>query len=275
MTGRSDWEGRTGRKWADEWRRTDRSFAGVTQRLLDRARQAPLRQILDVGCGAGELSLALAREHPRSRVDGVDVSEPLVVAARERADTLTNVRFTLADAASWNPEGAAPDLLISRHGVMFFDDPAAAFAHLRAIAAPSARLLFSCFRDRAENPWASGIADLLPPGVASVPPPGAPGPFAFADPAHVEAILAQAGWREIAFERLDFAYVAGAGGDPVADALTYFLAIGPAAAAAAELDPDARSHFVDRLERFLTDRRDGSIVALEAAAWIVSAMAPL
>lgn len=273
MTNLSDWEGRTGRKWADEWRRTDRSFAGLTDHLLRSARDRPFRRALDIGCGAGELSLALARDHPDATIDGIDVSEPLVAAARKRGGNLANVRFTLADASAWMPEDGPPDLLISRHGVMFFDDPPAAFAHLRAIADARGRLLFSCFRSRGENPWASGIADLLPPGALTAPEPGAPGPFAFADPAHVERILARAGWRDIAFEKIDFAYVAGAGGNPVSDALTYFLAIGPAAAAAAELGPADRSAFVTRLEEFLEGHRDGSIVALRAAAWIVSARA--
>ena len=85
MTDRSDWEGRIGRKWADEWRRTDRSFAGLTEHLLRKARGGSLDRILDIGCGAGELSLALAREHPDSTVVGIDISEPLIAAARERA----------------------------------------------------------------------------------------------------------------------------------------------------------------------------------------------
>lgn len=273
MTDRSDWEGRTGRKWADEWRRTDRSFAGLTEHLLRKARGGPLDRILDIGCGAGELSLALAREHPESSVVGIDISEPLIAAAHDRGGNLPNVDFALGDAATWVPDGQGPDLLISRHGVMFFEDPVGAFGHLRSVAHAKARLLFSCFRDRRENQWADGIAALLPPGAQSLPAPGAPGPFAFADPADVEGILSSAGWRDIQFEKIDFAYVAGAGGDPVSDALTYFLAIGPAAAAAAELDPEQRSAFIGKLERFLTEHRDGSIVALQGAAWIVAARA--
>jgi SAM-dependent methyltransferase len=273
MTGRSDWEGRTGRKWADEWRRTDRSFAGLTDRLLHRARGEPFKHALDIGCGAGELSLALARDRPDAQIDGIDISEPLVAVARERGSRFANVSFTLADAAGWIPETGSPDLLASRHGVMFFDDPVASFAHLRAIATPHARLLFSSFRHRDENAWASGIAGLLPPEVQSIPAPGSPGPFAFADTGHVESILEAAGWGEIAFEKVDFAYVAGAGRDPVSDALTYFLAIGPAAAAAAELGIAERAAFIERLEEYLGRHRDGSIVALGAAAWLVSARA--
>lgn len=273
MTDRSDWEGRIGRKWADEWRRTDRSFAGLTEHLLRKARGGSLDRILDIGCGAGELSLALAREHPDSTVVGIDISEPLIAAARERGGNLSNVSFTLADATTWESGGRGPDLLISRHGVMFFDDPVAAFSHLRSVADQKGRILFSCFRDRRENQWADGIAALLPTGVQSLPEPGAPGPFAFADPAYVGGILSSAGWRDIQFEKVDFAYVAGAGGDPVSDALTYFLAIGPAAAAAAELEPAQRSVFIDRLEGFLAEHRDGSIVALQGAAWIVTGRA--
>ncbi|MGN3973979.1 class I SAM-dependent methyltransferase [Tsuneonella sp. SYSU-LHT278] len=273
MTDRRDWEGRTGRKWAEEWRRTDRSFAEVTQRLLDNARRGPVTRALDVGCGAGELSLALAREHGDARILGIDVSRQLIEVARERGAHLPNARFDVADAATWRDREGSQDLVISRHGVMFFPDPVAAFAHLRAQAAPGARLLFSCFRERSENPWASRIAELLPPGKVQPTEPGAPGPFAFSERAYVEAILVGANWRDIAFEKVDYAYVAGVGGDPVGDALTYFLAIGPAAAAAAELDPDERRVFADRLEAFLAEYRDGSIVAMPAAAWVVSARA--
>lgn len=275
MTDRNDWEGRTGRKWADEWRRTDRSFAGLTDHLLRHARSEPYANVLDIGCGAGELSLALARENARAKVIGIDVSTDLVAAALSRGEMLLNASFEVADAATWCPEaGREPDLLVSRHGVMFFDDPVGAFAHLRGIARPAARLVFSCFRDRRANAWASGITDLLPAGSVSIPEPGAPGPFAFADRHHVEAILAAAGWNDIAFDAVDFAYVAGSGGDPVDDALTYFLAIGPAASAAAELDRDDRMAFMERLEQFLMRHRDGSIVALPAAAWIVTARRP-
>jgi len=272
MTDRSDWEGRTGSKWADEWRRTDRSFSGLTDRLLTRASARPIERALDVGCGAGELTLALARSHAQAQIVGIDLSEPLVTEARQRGAHLANARFEVADAARWRGDRFAPDLIVSRHGVMFFEQPVAAFTHLADIAAPDARLVFSCFRQRQENPWATEIAALLPGGAQPDAPAEAPGPFAFADPTRVERILSDAGWSEITFEAVDFAYVAGSGEDPVADARSFFLVIGPAAAAAAGLPPPERAGFIDRLESFLASRRDGGIVAFSAAAWIVSAV---
>jgi SAM-dependent methyltransferase len=271
MTGTRDWEGRTGESWAAEWRRTDRSFEGVTERLLARTRGLDFRDVLDIGCGAGELSLALARGRPHVKIVGVDISPQLVEVARERGKNHTNVAFERGDAVNWTPqEGFAPDLLISRHGVMFFDRPAAAFAHLAAIAAPGAKLLFSCFRGPEENEIFTGIAGLLPPP-ESPPDPQAPGPMAFADPARVHAVLGEGGWTDIRLERFDFAMVAGVGEDATADALEYFLKIGPAAAAMAGMDEADKAEVITRLRYYLAAKTVGNIVALGAAAWIVTA----
>lgn len=273
MTDAGEWRGRVGQGWATEWRRTDRSFGPLTERLLARSREFACRSVLDIGCGAGELSLALARGRPHSHVVGIDISPHLIAVARERGGNHANVAFEVEDAARWQPEpGFAPDLLVSRHGVMFFADPPGAFSHLAEIAAPEAGLLFSCFRDPAENPFFTEIAKLLP---RSEPPsdPHAPGPFAFADRARVESILAAAGWRGIAFEPFDFAMIAGAGEDPVEDAAGYFMTIGPAARAASELDDEERERFHGRVRELAARHVYEGIVSLRASVWIVTAIA--
>jgi hypothetical protein len=129
--------------------------------------------------------------------------------------------------------------------------------------------LFSCFRDRAHNPFFAEVARLLP-----APPipgdPHEPGPFAFADAARVDAILNAAGWREVKFEPYDFAMVAGSGDDPVEDAVCYFSRIGPAARALAELEPGERARFADRVRALAERNLYDSIVSLRAAVWIVT-----
>lgn len=271
MTDKAAWQGQVGTTWAAEWARTDRSFTGLTDKLLGRASVRQFERALDIGCGAGELSMALGRGHPHSQIIGVDVSEQLVSTARSRAAHFTNVAFELGDAAAWQKPGYQPDLLVSRHGVMFFDDPVAAFTHLHILAAPTARLVFSCFRALAENPWASETVALLPPGSVAPSDPHAPGPFAFADATRLVHILSRAGWQEIDFELIDFAFVVGAGEDPVEDAMAYFAVIGPVARAAAALGDDDKTVFRARLRRYLEKHASGSIVALKAAAWIVTA----
>jgi SAM-dependent methyltransferase len=272
MTGVMEWQGRTGDSWAVEWRRTDRSFHGLTDHLLQRTRGISFTKVLDIGCGAGELSLALGRGRGNVEVRGVDISPQLVEVAVERAIALPNVSFTQGDAAVWTPgDGFVPDLLVSRHGVMFFHDPVAAFRNLHDIAAPGANLLFSCFRSPAENEIFTGVGSILPPP-ASLPDPNAPGPMAFADTERVRSILSSAGWKNIEFESFDFAMVAGVGEGAVDDAVGYFLKIGPVAAVLADMnDEEERERLVWRLRKYLcTKERDG-IVALGAAAWIVSA----
>jgi SAM-dependent methyltransferase len=271
MTDASEWQGRTGASWAAEWRRTDRSFAPLTERLLARSREFAFDAVLDVGCGAGELSLALARGRPQCRVIGIDISPHLVGVASERGANLDNAEFEVADAAAWQPpRGFAPELLVSRHGVMFFDDPVGAFEHLAEIAAPGAGLMFSCFRAPAENPFFTEVGKLLPD---AGPPadPRAPGPFAFADRGHVEDLLGRAGWCEIAFEPFDLAMITGAGVDPVEDALGYFARIGPAARAASEMEPDEREALFHGIRAVAARHVHHGVVALRAATWIVTA----
>jgi len=268
---KSEWQGDTGATWAAQWRRTDRSFTQLTEQLLSTLRGQSPSQVLDIGCGAGELSLAIARGHARAEVVGVDVSPQLVETARERGAHLGNVRFVCEDAAQWTAgSGFAPDLLISRHGVMFFGNPPAAFANLSAIAAPKARLTFSCFRSPALNPFFTQVLALLP----KAPPPGdpiAPGPFAFADRNHVARILEAGGWSGIEFAEVDFPMIAGVGEDAVDEAVEYFRLIGPAARAASEMDSAARARFLNRVRDLAARNCREGVVSLPAAAWIVSA----
>ena len=269
MTTGNDWREQVGRSWADNYRLTDRAFAGLTERLLGRIGGCDDGRALDIGCGAGEISLALARGNPGAKVIGVDVSPHLVAAANQRGEALDNVSFVEADAAHWKPQGFAPDVLVSRHGVMFFDVPVMAFANLRAIAAGEARMVFSCFRAARLNPWASELASIL-----DVPPPGestAPGPFAFADTGHVHGILDNAGWRDVEFEPVDFAYVTGMGEDPVGDAFQLFQRIGPAAPVLRALEGEARVRAEGWVRGWLEEHRSGDLVAFPAAAWIVTA----
>lgn len=280
MTDNLEWQGKVGDVWAEEWRRTDRALQPIGDALAAAAEaeatglQGP--SILDVGCGAGTTSLAIAEHVADARVTGIDLSDALVAVARARAGDAERVRFEVADASRWAPaDGSRFDLLVSRHGVMFFADPVAAFAHLRGLMAPSGLLAFSCFRRRDENPWVTMLDPILarfaPDALAAPPPPI--GPFAFGDRARVEGILSEAGFARLRFDPVDFAYVAGDGADPLADAVSYLRRIGPVARVLATLSAEDHRDAAAMLREFLSGHLQGGAIRLEAATWLVTARA--
>ena len=273
MTDATAWKGQVGDTWAEEWRRTDRSFADLDPHLHAAiAATAPnARTIVDLGSGAGATGLAVAAARSEARVTGIDLSRALVAVARARGEGLSNLGFRLGDAATGAAAMAPVDLYISRHGVMFFPDPVAAFAQLHESAAPSAALVFSCFAAREQNEWAEVIGE----AVGELPPlvPGAPGPFAFDDPDRVAAILGDAGWRDPTPASITFRYLVGVGPDPVADALAFFRRIGPAAPLLRAAPPGERTAMEERLAAVLRERVTEGKIDFAAAAWLWSARA--
>ncbi len=271
MTNSAEWIGRVGRAWADEWRRTDRAFASLTRTLvasLDAT--APQEgRALDIGCGAGETAIALADLRPRLAITGADISEDLLAAARGRSER-PNLDFVAGDAVAAAAAVAPIDLYLSRHGVMFFPDPLAAFTAFHASAAPGAHLVFTCFRDWSLNSFARDFAPLF----GEAPPPAdQPGPFAFADEARVSDMLAKAGWTGIQAEPVDFAFRAGEGPDPVADAVAFLSRIGPAARALLEMAEADRPKLLEAVAGICQARLAGGTVDFPAAAWLWTATA--
>lgn len=268
------WNSKVGETWVLMQERMDLALTPVTTALLAAAAPQPGELVLDIGCGAGETTLAMdAVVGEGGHAIGLDVSEPLLVRARERATALlSEAEFIAADAATWAEETGF-DLILSRFGVMFFADPGAAFANLHSLAAPAGRLVFACWQPAARNLWATlpmtALAHLLP----AMPPidPLAPGPFAFADPARVTSLLEAAGWQDLTFHSLPFEMMVGEGDDPIASAVQFNLRIGPAAKAVREagIGDAAKSILAEALQPHM---REGQ-VRLPGAIWLVTARA--
>lgn len=271
MTDINEWSGSVGDVWAQEWQRTDRSFSELTAQLVPAIINAAPDSgtAIDIGCGAAQTAIGLATARHDLNVTGIDISEGLIEVARHRAEGLHNIAFEQGDAAFAAAAHAPVNLYISRHGVMFFDDPVAAFTEFRSAAAPNARMVFSCFRDWTLNGFASETMKLAD---GEIPGEG-PGPFAFASEDRVTAILLQSGWRDIETMPVDFNYIAGQGEDPVADAMSFMLRIGPAARAIRAADEAARPALIDGLREICEKHRDHDVVSFPSAAWIWTARA--
>lgn len=268
------WNGKVGETWVQMQERMDLALTPVTAALLAAASPQAGELVLDIGCGAGETTLAMdAVVGEGGHAIGLDISEPLLARARARAEALlSEAEFIAADASAWAEESGF-DLILSRFGVMFFADPQPAFAHLHGLAAPGGRMVYACWQPAARNLWATlpltALAGLLP----AQPPadPHAPGPFAFADAARVATMMEAAGWQDVGFHSLTFEMMVGDGDDPVGAAVSFNLRIGPAARAVREagIGDAAKPVLAAALQPHL---RDGQ-VRLPGAVWLVTARA--
>jgi len=265
------WNEKAGQNWTILQARMDANMAAIGDAVLAFAQAKPGIAVLDVGCGTGFTSLALARAG--AKVTGVDISKPMLGLARERAAKAgLDISFVEADASiySFAPEF---DLIFSRFGVMFFDAPVAAFANMRTALKPGGRMAFICWRTPPENPWASAPLLAAKPFLPEQPPPDplAPGPFAFADAKRVEDILSRGGFSDIRIEKLDTVMTLG---DDLGLAASQMLQIGPLSRAVGDVDDATRAAIARAVHGALAKfvRPDGEI-APAAACWLVAAKA--
>src|SRR6185437_9762616 len=202
------WNGPNGQRWTDRQAEQDVLLAPVSKALIERAAAKPGDRILDVGCGCGSTSIALARQvAPSGFVLGIDISGPMLARARELAPKGAPVDFALADATVYPFDSQSFDLLVSRFGVMFFAEPAVSFANLRKGLRPSGRLAFACWREPRHNPFFMAPLQAVYKHVPKLPPqaPEDPGPFSFASEARVHSILGEAGFIGTEMEPCDLA----------------------------------------------------------------------
>ncbi|HLX16246.1 MAG TPA: methyltransferase domain-containing protein [Bradyrhizobium sp.] len=269
------WNGPGGQRWADRQHAQDIVLAPVADALIGRARAAAGESILDVGCGSGAISIALAqRVGSTGRVTGIDISGPMLARARQTTPAGAPVDFVLADATIYPFVADSFDLLVSRFGVMFFADPVLSFANMRRGMRRTGRLAFACWREPRENPFFMTPLQAVYKHVAKLPQVGPedPGPFSFASQQRVVRILSEAGFSGIAMEpcNLSLDIAIGRGLDA---AVQSALEIGPAARALAEQPPDVVAAASHSIREALTPLVRGQSVPLAASIWMVTANA--
>jgi SAM-dependent methyltransferase len=266
------WNGASGREFIEQRERHERMLGGLKARLLAAAQITDGENVLDIGCGCGDVTIAAARATGRGHALGADFSRIQIAEARRLAAAagVANVRFEVADAQV-HPFGAGVfDVLLSSLGVMFFDDPAAAFANLRKALRRGGRLAILCWRSRAENPlfttgFAAAAAVL---GLREMPGPSAA--FSLADTGRAGALLTGAGFGGIEFVAADEAMLIGR---DVADALEYERASPAATEILAGLSPAQAAALTGQVRDRLAPYASPHGVIMPGAAWLVTAQA--
>jgi SAM-dependent methyltransferase len=189
-------------RWAAAWPQRERLTESVTPYLMAAVGARPGQRMCDIGCGGAGLTMQLAGAvGPDGEVVGYDISAPLIELARRRADEagILNVGFVETDVQSGQWEGPPFDVAVSQFGVMFFDEPTAAFQAIRVHLVPGGRFVFACWQGVERNPWHLGTAlrGLLPSPKVPAPGKSPVGPFALGDDEYVCEVLEAAGFATV------------------------------------------------------------------------------
>lgn len=259
------WNGSAGRAWVDSQALIDRIFKPLEDALVEGV--AAGARVLDVGCGTGSATVAAAKRS--GHAVGVDISVPMIEAARSRAAREgAPATFVVADAQTHAFEPATYDVILSRMGVMFFDDPVQAFANLRRAAQD--RLRFIAWRGPEENPFMTTAERAAAPLLPDLPPrkPDAPGQFGFADPERVRGILEAAGWSDVVLAPVDFPCAL-----PEPALAEYAARFGPVGRVLGEADEATRNEVGAVVRAAFEPFVHGDEVRFVSACWQVDARA--
>lgn len=267
------WNDASGKAWVEMQPILDEILAPFERLVVDAGYPGEGGNVLDIGCGAGATTLAMARRvGDDGRCVGLDISQPLVALATERTrvEEVANASFEVGDAQAHALESGHFDAIVSRFGVMFFDDPVAAFANIRQAARRGGKLAFVAWRSPVENDFmttaARAAAPFLPP--APAPDPDAPGQFAFADGAKVKRILEASGWSSIEVEQADVLCQIAEG-----DLMTFVTRLGPVGAALREVDRATAEKITAVLPAAFAPFVEDGEARFNAACWLVTALA--
>ncbi|WP_266157918.1 class I SAM-dependent methyltransferase [Dyella silvatica] len=267
------WNGIAGQAWVEQQATLDQILKPFEDLLVEAVAARSASQVLDVGCGTGSTTLAVARLlGAQGRCTGIDISEPMLAAARVRAeDEGIAANFICADAQAHAFEPASFDMIMSRFGVMFFDDSVQAFANLRRAARAHAELRFVAWRCAEDNPFMTtaerAAAAYLPNLPARVP--NAPGPLALADQRRLQRMLEESGWIGIDIQPVDVACAF-----PERELIRYLTGIGPLGRALHQVNDPTRSRIIETVRAAFDPYVHGVEVRFNAACWMVVAHAP-
>jgi SAM-dependent methyltransferase len=266
------WNERGGRQWVRERARYDAMLASCSKRLFEAAALRSGERVLDVGCGNGATTLeAAALLGLEGRALGVDLSGPMLEEARRRADEsgADRVEFLQLDAQTAALPGPF-DVMISRFGVMFFDDPAKAFGNLARSLQPRGRMCFVCWQEMMKNDWlrVPMLAAVEHVGIPDLPEPGAPGPFSLAEPSTIRGLLESAGMTDIDIEGANDQRLMGRDLD---DVMSFFLADEFGRRLLEGKEPELVRRAEEAMRDALRPHVGPDGVSLDSAYWIVSA----
>ena len=274
------WNGLAGRGWVEAREAIERMFKPFEDLLVEAVPAGSPGPVLDVGCGTGATTLAIARalgaNGANGRAIGIDISAPMLDAARDRAERErieregATAEFILADAQDHPFESASIETIVSRFGVMFFGDPVRAFANLRRALKNGGGLRFLAWRSAEENPFMTTAERAAAPLLPELPVrrPDGPGQFAFGDRKRIRTILEESGWAGIDIRPIDVECTLSE-----EDLTRYLALLGPVGRILHEVDERTRAKVLETVRAAFDPFVHAGEVRYTAACWLVDARA--
>ena len=227
---RDFWSGKGGDIWVERQNAMDTMLSPLGEAALNKLNLNEGENVLDIGCGCGHTTLNIAKRiSPDGQVTGLDISKPMLKRAKESANemSISNASFNCVDVQTDDIGEEVYSAAFSRFGVMFFEDPIAAFHNINKSLITGASLSFVCWQSPALNPWQSLFIEAVKKYVdLPSPPPRSPSPFAFMESEYVSSILEESNFQNIMIEGHE-AEVNMFSGRSLSDSVKDYISINP------------------------------------------------
>ena len=263
------WDGIGGDRWVSNIARLDKMLAPTSKILLTEVSKNPSNNLLELGCGAGDLAASISAKTANLSIDALDISYKILVLAKKRIKNNTKINLIHGDAQSYNFKNRFYDLVYSKFGVMFFNDPAAAFTNINRSIKEKGKLVFLSWNILEQNPWmdrpSQAAFTVLPQPEKQKE--NSPGAFSLAKKEVIRTILTSSGFKNICSRKHEINVNLGS----LTQAVDFATQLGPAATPFSEAKKsekkEAKAAIRDELKKF----KNGSNIVLPGSCWLTIA----
>ena len=273
---RDFWSGKGGDIWVERQNAMDTMLSHLGEAALNKLNLNEGENVLDIGCGCGHTTLNIAKRiSPDGQVTGLDISEPMLKRAKESANemSISNASFNCVDVQTDDMGEEVYSAAFSRFGVMFFEDPVAAFCNINKSLITGASLSFVCWQSPTVNPWQSLFVQEVKKFIdLPSPPPRSPGPFAFMESEYVSSILEESNFQNIMIEGHE-AEVNMFSGRSLSDSVKDYISINPVVSEMLKDSPeDQKTEIINSAIDAFSPYYSEKGLMFPSATWLVTAI---
>ena len=199
------WNEGIGQWWVDEDESMNERLSILTEELFLKSNIKKDDKVLDIGCGGGQTTFEVSEMvGENGYVLGADISKILLDLAKSKYASTKNLEFKYCDVQNYKFRENSFNKVISRFGVMFFENPIEAFKNIYDSLQEGGSLNFVCWTNVMENEFFTDPTNIIIrhlnkdfPEITR-----SPGPLAFSEEKYINEILSNSGFKNIKVEKV-------------------------------------------------------------------------